>query len=77
MDIGAHLFAKPRFPETGIGRPLHFFEALVAQRIEHKTSQCLTPPLHRTVYTVVGESSGVVRLACDFARGFAQSRHMV
>ena len=39
--------------------------ALVAQRIEQKTSKFLTPPLHRTVYRVVGERNEVVRLACD------------
>ena len=40
-------------------------QALVAQRIEQKTSKFLTPPLHRTGYRVVGERSVVVRLACD------------
>ena len=39
--------------------------ALVAQRIEQKTSKFLTPRLHRTVYRVVGERGVVVRLACN------------
>ena len=39
--------------------------ALVAQRIEQKTSEFLTPPLHRTTYRVVGEKWRDVRWACN------------
>jgi hypothetical protein len=39
--------------------------ALVAQRIEQKTSKFLTPRLHRTVYRVVGEKWWVVRFTRD------------
>ena len=43
--------------------------ALVAQRMEQKTSKFLTPPLQRTVYRVMGERGVVMRLACDEVRG--------
>ena len=51
--------------------------ALVAQRIEQTTSKFLTPPLHRTVYRVVGERGVVVRLACDELPIFIEMRNSV
>ena len=63
--------ATCRWPDTPPRTILPGFlpQALVAQRIEQKTFLLQTPPLHRTIYRVVGEKWRVVRWACNKETG--------